>query len=319
MLLLLLACSGSGSVVIGDAVDTGGVLVDLDGDGFGADEDCDDADPEINPGADEICDGLDNDCSGTVDDNAVDAVRFYEDADKDGYGSGQGARFCEAPQGFVEQGGDCDDERFGINPGKVEVCDANDRDQDCNGLADDEDPGVNPETYNTYYADEDGDGLGNADAPVYSCDRLAGTVNNQEDCDDADPQILEECPADGWDGTYVGDFQLDVVVNDFGVTDTCSGRGRVEVDEAGGPQIKGEIQCTFSGTLSSILGEQEATLQGRFIDSDSARGQIDVGGLFQDRWDGEFYNGALSGELDGETSVNGYDVQYKGFFQFERQ
>lgn len=317
MLLLLLACSGS--VVIGDAVDTGGVLIDEDGDGFGIDEDCDDADPEINPGADELCDGLDNNCSGSIDDNPVDAERFYEDADKDGYGAGQGARFCQAPEGFVAQGGDCDDERPGINPSKVESCDGNDRDQDCNGLADDEDPGVNPETYNTFYADDDGDGLGDPDVPVYSCDRQPGTVNNLDDCDDSDPQILEECPEDGWNGTYSGDFQLDVVITDFGITDTCAGSGRVVVDEDGSPQIKGEIYCSFSGTLAGVLGEQEATLQGRFIDSDSARGQIDVGGLFQDRWDGEFYNGALSGELEGETSVSGYDVQYSGVFQFERQ
>lgn len=319
MLLLLLACSDSGSVIIGDSADTGTLIVDQDGDGFGVDQDCDDADAEINPGAEEICDGLDNNCSGSVDDNPVDAVRYYEDADKDGYGVGQGERFCEAPAGFTEQGGDCDDERFGINPSKVEVCDANDRDQDCNGLSDDEDPGVDPESYSTFYADEDGDGLGNAEAPVYSCDRQSGTVKNLDDCDDSDPEILQECPSDGWNGTYSGDFQLDVVITDFGVTDTCSGTGWVVVDEDGGPQIAGEIFCSFSGTLSSILGEQEAVIQGRFIDSDSAQGQIDVGGLFQDRWDGEFYKDALSGELDGETNVNGYDVQYSGVFQFERE
>ncbi len=319
MLLMLLACSNTGSVVLGDAVDTGAAVVDLDGDGYGAEVDCDDADPAINPGADELCDGVDNNCSGAVDDNAVDATRYYEDADEDGYGAGQGERFCTPPEGFVEQGGDCDDERRGINPSKTEVCDGNDRDQDCDGLSDDADDSVDPDTYNTFYADEDGDGLGWADSPVYSCDRQSGTVNNDRDCDDSDPEILEECPEDGWNGSYAGDFQLNVTISDFGITDTCSGKGELEVDEDGGPQISGEIVCSFAGTLAGVLGEQEATIQGRFIDTNEARGQIDVGGLFQDRWDGVFSGSALSGELDGETSVSGYAVQYEGFFQFERQ
>jgi hypothetical protein len=40
---------------------------DLDGDGFPAAEDCDDANPLVGPAAPEICDGLDNDCDGEVD------------------------------------------------------------------------------------------------------------------------------------------------------------------------------------------------------------------------------------------------------------
>jgi hypothetical protein len=39
---------------------------DEDGDGYTADEDCDDSNPEVHPGADEICDGLDNDCDTTT-------------------------------------------------------------------------------------------------------------------------------------------------------------------------------------------------------------------------------------------------------------
>lgn len=40
-------------------------LVDADGDYYGVKEDCNDADPTINPGATEICnDGIDQDCDG---------------------------------------------------------------------------------------------------------------------------------------------------------------------------------------------------------------------------------------------------------------
>ena len=43
------------------------VSEDGDSDGFGADEDCDDANDAIYPGAEEICNGVDDDCDGDTD------------------------------------------------------------------------------------------------------------------------------------------------------------------------------------------------------------------------------------------------------------
>ena len=43
---------------------------DLDDDGFGLD-DCDDADPNINPGQADGGDGIDNDCDGETDEDAL--------------------------------------------------------------------------------------------------------------------------------------------------------------------------------------------------------------------------------------------------------
>jgi len=44
------------------------VVVDEDGDGSPAEEDCDDADASRTPGAIELCDGVDNDCDASTDD-----------------------------------------------------------------------------------------------------------------------------------------------------------------------------------------------------------------------------------------------------------
>ena len=48
-----------------DDDDDDDTVVDADGDGFSADLDCDDADPDVNPGATEVCNNqTDDDCSG---------------------------------------------------------------------------------------------------------------------------------------------------------------------------------------------------------------------------------------------------------------
>lgn len=167
---------------------------DLDGDGFDTCEgDCDDTDATVSPQGIEVCDGRDNDCSGTADDDASDAGLFYPDADLDGFGDDTSSvRACTAPFNHLGTRGDCDDGNAAVNPNAVEICDAGDIDQDCDGVADD--PSASGTT--PWFVDGDGDGFG-AGAPIVACDAPPGTIAVGGDCDDADagfnPGVIEDC------------------------------------------------------------------------------------------------------------------------------
>jgi len=127
-------------------------VFDADGDGMLWVGDCDDT----NPG--------------------LDRITYYLDADEDGYGDpAQLTRACEAPEGFVSFGNDCDDYDDGVYPGADELCDG--LDNDCDDLTDEGD-------------DLDGDG-------AFACD----------DCDDDDPAVhpgAEEICGDGRDNDCDG-------------------------------------------------------------------------------------------------------------------
>ncbi len=157
--------------------------------------DCDDTRAGVFPGATESCDGIDQDCDGTVDDSASDAATWFLDADADGYGSATSptAR-CTAPTGYVAGSTDCDDGRASVNPGATEVCDASDRDEDCDGRADDADTSASGKA--TWYADADGDSYG-AGAAVLACDASGTLVALAGDCDDTSsgvrPGATETC------------------------------------------------------------------------------------------------------------------------------
>ncbi|HLD17968.1 MAG TPA: putative metal-binding motif-containing protein, partial [Patescibacteria group bacterium] len=177
--------------------------LDVDEDGYGDSEaetvcrptdgyvaaggDCDDENEAVRPGAGEVCNGTDDDCDNQVDEGAL--KTSYEDADSDGYGNPEESTIsCTAPDGYVANGGDCNDTDATVNPSVAEIC-GNEVDDDCNGEAADD--------TQTYYRDADEDGYGDSSKTTQACVAPDGYVTNNTDCDDNNaaihPGVYETC------------------------------------------------------------------------------------------------------------------------------
>ena len=172
-LFVLAACSTGTTSKDDKKDDTGPQMYgDEDGDGYLESEgDCDDGNDAVYPGATELCNGIDDNCNDEIDEDVQ--GEYYEDYDGDGFGNPDSAQTaCDAPDGYVQNGTDCDDQDDGAYPGANEVCD--EIDNNCDGSVDE---GVTE----TYYADTDGDGFGDADAAVEACSLPEGYVEDSTD------------------------------------------------------------------------------------------------------------------------------------------
>lgn len=149
-------------------------------DGFVVNQlDCDDDDSTVFPWTKELDDGRDNNCNDKVDEGFVD-TRYYLDNDGDGYGDESNSILArQAPEGYVRDRQDCNDQSATAYPGAEELLDG--IDNDCDGTVD--------EGANTYFRDVDGDGYGTAGNSIESLEPVAGYVQNDFDCDDNNQEI----------------------------------------------------------------------------------------------------------------------------------
>ncbi|MCK6525099.1 putative metal-binding motif-containing protein [Myxococcota bacterium] len=173
-------------------------------------EDCDDTDANISPAEAEECDGgdEDEDCDGLADDDDDDVdlsagLTYHPDRDGDGYGaSDDGRLLCDPNDTYATTDSrDCDDTRASSNPAATEECDALNLDEDCDGLADDDDSTARAAGKTRAYPDADGDGYGDdSSAGILRCDPDEdGYALDDSDCDDGDadvsPAASERCDA----------------------------------------------------------------------------------------------------------------------------
>ena len=277
---------------------------DMDGDGWGAlvepvwtcdaprdyvdiTEDCDDADPLVNPAAVEVCNGVDDDCEGSVDEGAADPRTWYLDRDADGFGddaSSQSA--CNIPDGYAQWGGDCNDfnntyfpsaDESACTPGIDLNCDgftgADDNDGDgwpaceecddgeydthpgavevCNDADDDCDgrPDVDAVDGTDWYADADADGYGDAAVPQNACDQPVGYVADATDCDDATRTAFPGAPETC---AYVGDDDCDGDANELDAVGCLDWYVDLDGDLYGGDSV---CVCTAYGDYDTLVGD----------------------------------------------------------------
>ncbi len=223
-------CSGSCPEVCGDGLDNDGdgkvdcldeecvdpSCPELCSDGRDNDADgridCDDEDCNLPSCLENCTDGRDNDADGRIDCDDMDCSDSCPEDCGDGRDNdGDGRVDCDDEactdlcdvdgDGFDSTdfgGNDCDDSRFDINPGRPEICNVDEAlDDDCDGLVDEEDPDLEPETLIAWGRDEDGDGYGTAHDLTLACQRPAGFGFADTDCDDTrdavNPSMPEIC------------------------------------------------------------------------------------------------------------------------------
>lgn len=185
----------------GDGVGDGTTVVSADSDCADPGElgteapsgDCDPNSESVYPGAEElIADGIDQDCDG--------GDLCYADGDADGFADQSKTQAstdldCEdtTEASATQPAGDCADDNPAIHPEAEEICDG--LDNDCDDAID-----LNAVDQGTWYPDVDEDGFGDPEGAFTDCFAPFAYIDDNTDCDDADPQSYPGAPEIEGDG-----------------------------------------------------------------------------------------------------------------------
>ena len=211
------------------------ICPDKDHDGYGSPAstnctypqlDCDDNNKEIHLGATEICgNGIDENCDG-IDQECLSTC---EDKDGDGYGV---CPNCGIDHGCAQNGEDCDDLRWFMNPGAPETCD--NYDNNCSGAIDEG-------------CDNDGDDYCDSNIRFYNYPVTVCPKTNLADDkfgDDCDDTVTEVNPG-----------QAEICDNN--IDDDCDGQiDENRVCEAGETQVCGTDTGACQTGLRACLGDR---------------------------------------------------------------
>ncbi len=319
-----------------DAIDAATWYADLDGDAYGdagnpvvgcdapgasfvADNtDCDDTRADVSPGVAEQCDGVDNNCDGFIDEaTAVDSSSWYVDADADGFGdTDSGISACSGPEGYIADGGDCDDTSVAVNPDAAELCDG--VDNNCDGTIDE---GEALDSL-AWYADVDADTYGDAVTLVLSCEMPEGFVADNTDCDDSrddrSPAASEVC--DEVDNDCDGEVDEGSLLTFYADSDG-DGHGDAAVSltacTAPADYVADDADCDDSDPTVSPTGV-EVPYDGIDQDCDGVDAWVDADGDgFDSRFDCDDTDGSINpGAL--ETWYDGVDQDCVGGSDFDQ-
>ncbi len=261
--------------------------LDTDGDGVGVDTlwitgcaakpgyvlekgDCDDGSSHVFPGAQELCNGADDDCDDLIDED-LPVLTFYPDGDGDGFGDpGPPETGCSAPDGWVIDATDCDDQNDAANPGIAEEC--NGKDDNCNGDTDEA-------MLVPLYVDADDDGAGGD--LVAACPG-PGFSTASGDCDDSSPSV----------GPHAAEVSNAVDDDCDGLTDEAL--STLDEDEDGVSSSDGDCNDK-NPAISPELAELPNGLD------DDCDGQVDNGTALADD-DGDGYSEIQNDCDDGDAT-----------------